>query len=158
MEARGPKGPLTITIDLTPLCQPGSVCRFSKIYLLLLEGGMGIVVLMIVNLFSSLLHLNADFSERGGSLFLLPFPATLRTFFFFGGGAACQVQKALSYSIKMFRKEEDLSLYSLVFQAPRTSHPLKDMRESFSSFSGEREALGEGVKDWGAPGIQVGVL
>lgn len=62
MEARGPKGPLTI--DLTLLCQPGSACRFSKIYLLLLEGEMGIVVLMIVNLFSSSLHLNTDLSQR----------------------------------------------------------------------------------------------
>lgn len=62
MAARGPKGPLTIY--LTPLCQPGSACRFSKIYLLLLGGGMGMVVLVIVNLFSSLLHLNTDLSQR----------------------------------------------------------------------------------------------
>lgn len=37
---------------------------------------MGTVVLMIVNLFSSLLHLNTDLSQRGKPL--LPLPPILR--------------------------------------------------------------------------------
>lgn len=46
---------------------------------------MGIVVLMIVNLFSSLLHLNADFSERGKPL-STTFSCYIKNLLFLGGG------------------------------------------------------------------------
>lgn len=41
-------------------------------------------------------------------------------------------------------------LDSVVSVASRTSHPLEGMRESFSSFSGEKESLGRGDEGLGS--------
>lgn len=100
-QARGPKG--LLTVYLTPLCQPRSACRFSKIYLLLLGGGLGIVMLMIVNLFSSLLHCNTDLSQRGKPLSTTSSShIEILTQLFFSpgvgaGNAAGLIKKALLY-------------------------------------------------------------
>ena len=100
-QARGPKG--LLTVYLTPLCQPRSACRFSKIYLLRLGGGLGIVMLMIVNLFSSLLHCNTGLSQRGRLLSTTSSSHTeilAQLSFFSGvgtGNAAGLVKKALLY-------------------------------------------------------------
>ena len=138
-QARGPKG--LLTIYLTPLCQPRSACRFSKIYLLLLGGGLGIVMLMIVNLFSSLLHCNTDLSQRGK-----PLPTTSSShieiltqlsfflfFFFFRGGSreCCWPYKESFTLLKIFEKEDGFSLKFSCFLGSRTSPPLKEMKKRF---------------------------
>ena len=96
------------------------------------------MMLMIVNLFSSLLHCNTDLSQRGK-----PLPTTSSSHieiltqlsfflsFFFGegaGNAAGLIKKAL---LKIFEKEDGFSFKFSCFLGSRTSPPLKEMKKRF---------------------------
>lgn len=93
-------------------------------------------MLMIVNLFSSLLHCNTDLSQRGKPLSTTSSShiEILTQLFFFprGGGRECCWPYKESFTVlKVFEKEEDFSLRFSCFLGSRTSPPLTGMKKRF---------------------------